>query len=57
MRAVPAVEMKNSHEWLAEKWDVSLSTLGELMWDHCKRMEQEPTVNYEYKPLNTDSSR
>lgn len=30
--------------WLAEKWGVSLPTLGELIWDHCKRLEDDPTV-------------
>lgn len=32
--------------WLAEKWGVSLPTLGELIWDHCKRLEPLPVVNY-----------
>ncbi len=35
--------------WLAEKWGVSLPTLGELIWDHCKRLEELPTVNHEYR--------
>lgn len=34
--------------WLAEKWGVSLPTLGELVWDHCKRLEEEPLVNHRY---------
>ena len=29
---------------LAAKWGVSLPTLGELIWDHCKRMESDPRV-------------
>jgi hypothetical protein len=33
---------------LAEKWGISLATLGELIWDHCKRMEPVPTVNHAY---------
>lgn len=33
--------------WLAEKWGVSLPTLGELIWDHCKRLEPLPAVNHE----------
>lgn len=33
--------------WLAEKWGVSLPTLGELVWDHCKRLEYLPAVNHE----------
>ncbi len=27
---------------LARKWGVSLSTLGELIWDHCKKLEPLP---------------
>ena len=34
--------------WLAEKWGISLPTLGELIWDHCKRLEA-PFVNHEYR--------
>lgn len=33
--------------WLAEKWGLSLPMLGELIWDHCKRLEPEPVVNHE----------
>ncbi|KKL76473.1 hypothetical protein LCGC14_2044550 [marine sediment metagenome] len=33
-------------EWLAEKWGISLPTLGELIWDHCKRLEAIPNVNH-----------
>lgn len=32
--------------WLAEKWGISLATLGELICDHCKRLEPEPIVNH-----------
>ena len=32
---------------LAEKWGVSLSALGELIWDHCKRLEEDPRVNHD----------
>jgi hypothetical protein len=28
---------------LAEKWGVSLPTLGELIFDHCKRLEPDPS--------------
>lgn len=35
--------------WLAEKWGVTLPTLGELIWDHCKRLEAEPSVNHDYE--------
>jgi hypothetical protein len=31
---------------LAEKWGVSLPTLGELIWDHCKRLEELPHVKH-----------
>ena len=34
--------------WLAEKWGVGLPTLGELIWDHCKRLEQLPQVNHDF---------
>lgn len=34
--------------WLAEKWGVSLPALGELIWDHCKRLEPLPVVNHGY---------
>ena len=35
-------------DWLAEKWGVSLPTLGELIYDHCKRLQQDPVVNHGY---------
>ncbi len=28
---------------LSTKWGISLSTLGELIWDHCKRLEPDPS--------------
>lgn len=34
--------------WLAEKWGISLATLGELIWDHCKRLESQPNINHNY---------
>lgn len=43
---------------LAEKWGISLPTLGELIYDHCKRLEREPVVNHtqirksKRKPIN-----
>lgn len=33
--------------WLAEKWGISLAMLGELIWDHCKRLEELPKVDHE----------
>ena len=35
-------------KWLAEKWGISLALLGELIWDHCKRLEEDPQVNFAY---------
>ncbi len=32
--------------WLAEKWGISLPTLGELIHDHCKRLEPWPLVKH-----------
>ncbi len=34
--------------WLAEKWGISVTTLGELIFDHCKRLEDNPYVNHNY---------
>lgn len=34
--------------WLAEKWGLSLPMLGEIIWDHCKRLENNPSVNHQY---------
>ena len=36
---------------LAKKWGVSLPTLGELVWDHCRRLEAEPLVTHERSPV------
>lgn len=35
--------------WLAEKWGISLPTLGELIYDHCKRLQEDPVVDHSYK--------
>jgi hypothetical protein len=35
--------------WLAKKWGLSLPTLGELIWDHCKRLEEMPAVIHDWK--------
>ena len=32
--------------WLADKWGISLNTLGELIWDHCKRLGKLPCVRH-----------
>jgi hypothetical protein len=34
--------------WLADKWGISLAMLGELISDHCKRLDKDPIVNFEY---------
>ncbi len=31
------------------KWGISLPMLGELIWDHCKRLEPLPKVNHEFE--------
>ena len=36
---------------LAYKWGLSFATLGELIWDHCKRLEDLPRVNHEYREI------
>jgi hypothetical protein len=33
--------------WLAQKWGIGLPTLGELVWDHCKRLQEDPIVRHE----------
>ena len=35
--------------WLAEKWGIPISTLGELIKDHCDRLQELPKVNHNYK--------
>ena len=35
-------------KWLAEKWGISLPTLGEIIYDHCKQLQKEPIVNHSY---------
>ena len=30
--------------WLAHKWGLSLATLGDLIADHCRKLEPEPRV-------------
>lgn len=34
---------------IAEKWNIGLTFLGELVWDHCKRLDSPPNVNHSYK--------
>jgi hypothetical protein len=33
-------------DWLAKKWGVNLPTLGELIHDHCKRLQADPVVQH-----------
>lgn len=35
--------------WLAQKWGISLPTLGELIWNHCKQLQEDPLVAHDYK--------
>ena len=39
---------------LAQKWGLSLATLGELIWDHCKRLEALPAVDHSYEGGSVD---
>jgi len=34
--------------WLAEKWGIGVTTLGELIYDHCKCLEEDPVIDFEY---------
>ena len=34
-------------KWLAQKWGITLSTLGEIIWDHCRKLEDDPVVRHE----------
>jgi hypothetical protein len=34
---------------LAEKWGIPVTVLGELIWDHCRRLENELHVNHNYR--------
>lgn len=36
--------------WLSEKWGISLPLLGELIHDHCKRLDRLPNVDHAYNP-------
>jgi len=46
-------ELHNGHGLhftaLAEKWGIPVSLLGELIWDHCKRLEPQVQVNHKYR--------
>lgn len=35
--------------WLAQKWGISLPTLGELIFDHCKRLQDDPLVDHSWR--------
>ena len=32
--------------WLAHKWGISLPTLGEIIWDHCCKLQDDPVVRH-----------
>jgi len=36
--------------WLAKKWGISVSVLGELIADHCRRLEPLLKVDHEFTP-------
>lgn len=42
----------NGLDWhdLAAKWGISLTALGELIYDWCKHLEEGPNVNHDYEP-------
>lgn len=40
--------------WLSEKWGLSLATLGDLIADHCRRLETLPLVDHEYRKGRAD---
>ena len=42
--------------WLAKKWGINLSTLGELIWDHCKRLQEDPHIDHNVVKLLPRSS-
>ncbi len=31
-------------KWLAKKWGISLPTLGEIIRDHCRKLQDDPVV-------------
>lgn len=31
---------------LADKWGITVTAIGELIYDHCKRLEELPKVNH-----------
>lgn len=35
--------------WLARKWGISLPALGELIYDHCKRLQRDPVVEHGFR--------
>lgn len=35
--------------WLAEKWGIPVTVLGDLIADHCRRLEPLLQVNHDYK--------
>ena len=38
--------------WLAEKWGISVTALGELIYDHCKKLEQDPNRSIDAPTLD-----
>ena len=40
-------ENEKTFEWLSHKWGISLTTLGDLISDHCRRLEDDPFVSHD----------
>lgn len=34
---------------LAKKWGLPVTTIGELIYDHCKKLENLPNVNHKFR--------
>ncbi|KKN98533.1 hypothetical protein LCGC14_0146440 [marine sediment metagenome] len=39
--------------WLAEKWGISVTAIGKLIYDHCKCLEKLPKVDHSRWPYVT----
>ena len=40
-------ENGQTFNWLACKWGISVTTLGDLISDHCRKLEDEPSVKHD----------
>ena len=41
-------EQGMTFNWLADKWGITVTALGELILDHCRGLEKDPTVNHKW---------